>query len=752
VNLDALRTADFSKLDTAVTKWDEMVPKLRTLSSDFDGDVKGKADKADWKGVNAEVSREFIRKAATELDEMHQQAESIRNILRDTAGELRGYQKDINDRIESERHLFVKDLGSGSFQVEVRDDAPDGTDPEPLKSYIQGKLTAATTSDSTAADVLNTMMKLNDMGFTGVGYSDRDAAAEALENAERAAELAGQDPSDLSPEEFDELNRLTGDHNGDPLFAERFTTTLGPRGALEFWAGIHDPHSAGGLLHDRLDQYRELQENLGLTFATATRSDSDAMTRWEWDMADLGDEKITVDGRPSNAYGFQAMSSLMHWGDFDDTFLDSYGNRLIQAERDLSMNGTRSANAWFDPVMGVGNLSHVEGDDGRDPFIGYMKALSHSPEASVEFFDDPFVTKDDDHEFKDEDGDKKSLSVFDYLFEERDWPQQMNSDHDEVDTGHNAMGEALEAATTGHVAGAGPSAQTPPHTQAQADLMQQIVQSIGEDDKRLTDHSVMSDSMGRMAAEYLPDINRAISNDSLGNTPLLFPLAGEQAEWEDQSVVTRFLVSVGQDPDGYAAIETGQRAYAANLMDYHLNPDLPEDQRYPGSPQETIETISRRSGEIGGTLAIGRQEATLGPAAIEDKEYQDSMSSLKGAISGGVGTGIGVGTSFIATPAVGAAVGGGASTVSNLILEEIFQSYEPDALNEAARLSGGDWNDSLDSNIYLNQRTAEVAAEAHGVPYADQVADWAREGTRTGFNDANTSVEGMADDLETDVN
>ncbi|MEU1041849.1 hypothetical protein [Streptomyces sp. NPDC005907] len=59
---------------------------------------------------------------------------------------------------------------------------------------------------------------------------------------------------------------------------------------------------------------------------------------------------------------------------------------------------------------------------------------------------------------------------------------------------------------------------------------------------------------------------------------------------------------------------------------------------------------------------MGRNEAIVGPAAASDDDYDHSVSPWKNVIAGTVGTGVGVGTdvgtSFIASPVVGAGVGG----------------------------------------------------------------------------------------------
>ncbi|MFD0430607.1 hypothetical protein ACFQ60_34245 [Streptomyces zhihengii] len=320
------------------------------------------------------------------------------------------------------------------------------------------------------------------------------------------------------------------------------------------------------------------------------------MSRWKVDMVNLGDQPVSKNG---STMGFQVMSNLMRWGDYDDRFLTDYGSKLIETEKKLTDNGRHEPMAWHQ--MGMDPMLNRTGtDSGGDPMTGFMKALANSPGAATDFFNADFVTKDEDHEFeRDTDGNGKNgkvgLSNFEYLFEERDWPQDRDDKGEESITGRNNLAMALEAATTGHPAGQMPTEDTPPHSPEQARLMSDIVASVADDPKRLTDHSYMSDSIGQITSEYLPDINRAMADDPHGNTEKLFPLVGTQADLNHQDV-NALLITVGQSPDGYAAVEVGQKAYMAGLLDYHLNPDLPADQRYPHSPQETVEAITRRSG------------------------------------------------------------------------------------------------------------------------------------------------------------
>ncbi|WP_329036284.1 hypothetical protein OIE71_25275 [Streptomyces sp. NBC_01725] len=763
MDFEALHSASFTSLDTTVSDWTKMLTKLTDLKADAKDGLHGKASKANWAGYNATVSREFIGKTAEEFNDAYTQAESIRNIMRDTQGELKTQQRLLKEAIERGRgnHMSVKPAGSGFTVTPSPDPKPANgqKDVDALRDELQGILDKATEMDNTAATSLKALVDLTDYGFSGQKYADRDSAVTAIREAENLARIAKKNPEDLTVKEFDALNAGLKKYSGDELFSERFAEQLGPKGTLEFWAGIADPYTNRDVYVERREQLGDLQKNLSLTLATATQADTLEMHRWKGEMTDLGSQPIS---KNSTTQGFQVMSNLMRWGNFDDQFLKSYGSELMETEKAATSNGRHGATVWTKMGMDP-NLNHTGEDSGSDPMIGYLKALSNSPDAATDFFNDSFLSKDEDHDFKEEEKGKEvkaDLTNFDYLFEERDWPPERDKDGDDSISGRNNLAMALEAATTGHPAGELPTVDTPPHNEGQAQLMHSLVSSIGEDPGRLQDHSYMSDSIGQITSEYLPDINRSLSVDESsgepgeengsGNIDKLFPIAGVDAKLDSEHV-TPLLVVLGQNPEGSAAVETGQAAYMGNLMDYHLNPNLPEESRYPQTPQDTIEEISRRSGEIGGTLAIGRQEAILGPAGTEAKDFEDSIAQQKNAWSGSIGTGIGVGVSFIATPVGGAIAGGAASTVSSLVLEHVFQQAENNVLQEASADSAGLWSESKRVNLEMGQEAAFSAAKAHDLSYQNQVADWVRSGRDDGYSDASDNVSRMADHLTTEV-
>lgn len=767
MNFDDLHSANFKTLDDTVGDWTSMITKLGELKRDADDGLRKKALKANWAGDNATISREFVGKTAGEFGDAVTQATSIRDIMRDTRDELKTQQRLLKEAIERGRgkHLSVTSSGGG-FTVRENPDqkAPGGQeDVTGLRNELQGILDKATEIDTTASTSLKALVDLTDHGFSDAVYKDRDSATAAIKDAERLAAIARKKPEDLTPADFDALNNGLKTHADDPIFAEHFADKLGAKGTLDFWTGLNDPRLAYEVGSERVEEYGELQKNLSLTLAQATQADTPEMSRWKVDMVNLGDQPVP---KTNGVMGFQVMSNLMRWGDYDDRFLNDYGSKLVETEKKLTDNGRHEPTAWH--LMGADPMLNRTGtDSGGDPMTGFMKALANSPGAATDFFNADFVTKDEDHEFeRDTDGNGKNgkvgLSNFEYLFEERDWPQDRDDKGEESITGRNNLAMALEAATTGHPAGELPTADTPPHNAEQTRLMESLVHSISEDNKRLTDHGYMSDSMGQIASEYLPDINRATTEtnadpnatqaekEARERIERLFPISGSEAVMDHRDV-SRFLLTVGQDPEGYAAVEVGQKAYMANLMDYHLNPDLPPSDRYSDDRQLVVREIAHASGEVSATLNVGRQEATAGDAETADKEYEQSVAMWKSGISGVVGTGIGVGTSFVASPLVGAAAGGAASTVSGMILEGLFMDAEGNAKEGAGAQMGKDWENGLETNIKHTAGAADAAAKAHGLDDPGDIAEYARSGVRDGYDFGGNFSDRVAPELQTNI-
>ncbi|WP_329380807.1 DUF6571 family protein [Streptomyces sp. NBC_01716] len=749
MDFEALHSANFTSLDTTVSDWTKMLTNLTDLKTDAKDGLHGKANKANWAGYNATVSREFIGKTAEEFNDAYTQAESIRNIIRDTQGELKTQQRLLKEAVERGRgnHMSVKSAGSGFTVTPNPDPKPANgqKDVDALRDELQGILDTATEMDNTASTSLKALVDLTDYGFSGQKYADRDSAAGAIKEAENLARLAKKNPEDLTVKEFDALSAGLKKYSGDELFSERFAEQLGPKGTLDFWAGITDPHSNSRLYMDRHEQLGDLQKNLSLTLATATQADTPEMRRWTYEMTELGGQPLN---KNSTTQGFQVMSNLMRWGNFDDQFLKSYGTELMETEKAATSNGRHGAAVWTHMGMDP-NLNRTGEDSGSDPMIGYLKALSNSPDAATDFFNDPFLSKDEDHDFKTKNGDgkevKDTLSNFDYLFEERDWPPERDKDGEDSISGRNNLAMALEAATTGHPAGELPTLDTPAHNAGQAELAKNLMVSISENPERLTEHSYMSDSVGQIAAEYMPDINRGMypGKESADD---LFPVVGAAAKIPEVDI-TRFLYTVGQNPEGYAAVNAGQASYTTSLMEYHFaNPDaFVNDPNFSDSDnlKQSIEGVAKVSGEVQGTIGAGRAYASEVDAGVKDQDFNNAIQTTSTWVGSGVGIGVGLATAPFVGPG-GVVAGGLAGTAVDEILGGLTEGSLKDSSGEVIYRNGQEIDATRQSTYTLVEAAAEKAGESAKNPSPAIVAA-AAGAAEQGFNNARTNLADFID-------
>ncbi|WP_432123976.1 hypothetical protein [Streptomyces sp. C10-9-1] len=755
MDFDTLLHAKFGTLDAALTDWNTLVTNLEKLEKDATEGLKGAAGKADWQGVNSQVGRKFIDKTAGEFADAHTQATSIRNILRDTLGELKKAKNDLDGAIATARLQLVSVVPSGKSFIAKAMDGDVGKDVEQrtvdgVRDRIDRIIAAAAESDSSAAKVLRALVDQAGKGFGDAAYADRDQAADAMRTAENLAALAKRDPGKLTAAEFDTLLAGLTKYHGDDLFSSTFAHRLGAQGTLDFWAGLNDANSrdqpADG---KRLDQYKDLQKHLSLTLANATQSASPDMARWEFEMLRAVEKPI---GPGTGVLGYVVMSNLMRAGDYEDDFLESYGRNMLAREQEGVRDGRRPEQIWG--YHGGGLWPHLNStgtDFGFDPMTGYMKALSNSPDAATAFFNAEFIGKDTENNpfTRDTDGDGTKghigLSNFQYLFEERNWMPDQDSEGEDSIAGKNYFAAALEAATTGHPAGELPTPATAAHTEDQAKLYSEIVKSVSEVPSRLTDNGFMSDSLGQISAEYMADIHRGL-RPADKNEDLLYPVQGAAAKLGEQDL-TRFMYVVGQNPEGYAALTVGQHAYTASAMEYHFaHPEaFVRDSRY--SPTQNMEIaildIARNAGEIQGTLGAGRAYAAELDAGNKDAEFNDAITKAGELGESLVGIGVGAATASAVGP--GAVVAGGvAETVAGEIIGSLTEGLMRDSSDEVIYRNGEEIQATRDSTFRLVEKAAQAAGDQAGTPSPHIVALVGRE-AEIGFGGAQDRIRDFVD-------
>ncbi|MGY5104004.1 hypothetical protein [Streptomyces sp. 900105245] len=652
MHLDTLRHGNFAKLGDAVTDWEQMTKKLAELKEDAESKLKAKADAAQWKGANATVSREFIDRTAAEFADAHTQADSITKILSDTRGELIGYRTQVNDAIKraNDQNLTVVDNHDGTFSVmgNTRPDwssDPSGktgaTDQKTVDAFvteIQGILTKATQSDDTAAEALRLLVDQAKYGFSDASYANRDEAAAAVAAAEKLAKMAKK-PSDMSLDDIKAFNREMAKYHDDPLFAEKFARGLGAKGTLQFWTEMTYAHA--GAKGPELETMKDLQNNLSLTLATASFSDSDAMQGWKKNLLDETTTNFRAPNSPNpiGALGYQVISSLMRNGQYDTEFLDAYRKDVFKADRGAGESNTDDR--W---VKGYNGLDLVFGDgDGRDPLEGLFDGLSHNPEAS----EHAFASKADlDH----------MLGTTTY-----------------TDRGES-LGRALESAVTGVAAG-DTSAAAPPHSTAQVKIMANIMKAVADPDggANLVSQG-LGESFGDMAAAYMPEISQALAGPNSDAAFLTHSDAPDAFQGEGVRDVVRFLSATSADPAGRAGIIFGESIYTGSLLESHLSdPSL-----FQGSRQHVLEDIGRNAGVIEGIVGHSVADGEVKAAIDGETDYNSALKDKGDAAKSWITiafTGLEVPAHY-GGEIMEAAVGGTAGAVANGAVDRLIEAQQ----------------------------------------------------------------------------
>lgn len=599
-------------LDSAVSDWEKMYAKLNTLATGEGGggaSAKGletRANGADWKGDNASVTKAFVTKTAVEFQDVAAQAKSVLGILRDASADLKKHKTDLRIVIDevAKKNIYINDNGGAIASVPPsavsgRTDIAKPTDEEVAVAERRVKriLWEASETDRIAARALRALAK-NKHDFSGDGpgglkeADDRQGKADADYWAKKAAET---NPKDWSDADVARFNETLVNQRDNPGFSERFATTLGADGTLQFWRDMASP-PGGPVDDDRAKILAEVQDNLSMTLATATQSDSPAMDTWKRDVIAAGDKPFPIQGLPMGPNGFQVMSSLMGKGKFDTEFLNDYGKGMLEYERNFP---GKPEHAWRD----LATLDYPPTDKPSDPFIGFMEGLGHNSEASLEFFNDKTTV------------DGKDVDNWDYLVVKGDDAREWPPGEDGKPAGHEAMGHALESATLGVPY----DSDTPPpkHSPGSADLVNRLVAEYGKNPDSL-DGSALNGSLGNITAEYMRDVQSGMMTGEDG-----VKTYGVDADLGDPpGQLKDFLSAVGKDPDAYGAILNSQQAVTTELINegYH-NKD-----EYDQFSAEITNRV-KPGAEIAGIMAESRTQAVYDDKIAADAEFNEGLTT-----------------------------------------------------------------------------------------------------------------------------
>ncbi|WP_432054521.1 hypothetical protein [Streptomyces sp. bgisy022] len=449
LTVEELNSLRLGTLKTAVDDWRTMLDRLEKLATGGDGqvsakDLQKKAVAADWVGVNATVSRQFVTRTAAQFSDAAAEAKSVLGILSDAHAALTQHKEDLRTAIDdlAKRNIYVEGRGrviatAPSPGAAGKADIPPPTEKELeiAQRRITRILWEATETDRIAARALRQLAKdkydFTDQGSTGLKDADQDQGRADAEYWRR--EIAKGNVQDWSEEKLARFNETLKNHRDNPAFTDNLVLDLGPDGTLQFWRDLADPKDTPE--GDRAKLLGDVQKNLSMSLATASHSTSPEMEAWKKDLIAAGGKTYGHEGIMTKAYGFQIMSNLMIKGKFDGGFLDDYYKGLRAFEE---KKGFDPASLWGNPGMAGTHLDYTtKGPDGEygttssDPMAGFLRAVSHNPDYATELFG-----RED---------------AADYLLNEREYYDEDSPYHEGDGTvqSRNALGKALLAAATG---------------------------------------------------------------------------------------------------------------------------------------------------------------------------------------------------------------------------------------------------------------------------------------------------------------
>ncbi|MGW4998377.1 hypothetical protein ACWEP8_11930 [Streptomyces hydrogenans] len=630
--------APVAKLKQAADDWSEMATKLKTLATDAREGVKAKTDKAQWQGVNSDVTRPFVAKTAKEFEDAEAQAKGIQLLLADAHTSFltaRDSLIRIRDEEAPAAGVHVDAKGKARPRHDLSTDVTAAHDPsidyprlvreqkEAVASW-QRKIDRLVEDCADADDSLRRALAANvkdDHNFSAPTYKSLDE-----EQVARAAELlkkvSGEGGTARNVAELKELEDLLDDNRNDPEFATGFYRWVGPAATLDAYAEMSlNSTSLGPAGKDRVDMVRNIQSDMGAMLGLATQKSTpnhlDAV--WTGELMKSGRKQLDVQGVGfSQIYGYQALSGLLRDGTYDKDFLVSVGRDMVAMDREKPGVWSESLPRSMDQRI---NLDET-GGKGFNPLTDLMEAMANNPEASATFFDEQLrsdTNKDGIVTLADEElTGKDAKSVVDHMLDKKPTDDYYDTvSGGEATPGQTTTGNALEAAVTGRVPG-DENAKPVEHTKTMASVMEKVVEKIGTSPELAVDDGPLAGiapNLGNMAAEYMPDLQATAENGADRIKPF-----GERAEFEKDKMAL-FLGAVGQDPDAYGAITNAQQAFTTALVsDVFQNPEKYAD------TGEAVRNAVHPGGEIAGMMSEARAQATIDAAARADKEFNEGVA------------------------------------------------------------------------------------------------------------------------------
>ncbi|MFF4572386.1 hypothetical protein [Streptomyces sp. NPDC001410] len=695
ITMTNLSEVKLGKLKTSVGHWKKTVDILEKLADRAEKGLLAKSEGARWAGANSDVTRQFVKKTAKEFRDAHAEASSIYQLLDDACNEIVELQKKLNTALHTEAPqlgLRVTDTGDGNVHVfyphdRTTDDTHTQSElntAQELADRIAEIIAQAREIDDSVSRALRKSHGSDQFNFGHENYKSLDDAQEqrAEELAKRSLRLY-KEGKELPTEELRELQTLLKYNADDKEFATDLYRGLGQEGALRFQAQLSlDGTAEGG---EQLRLARSIQDSMGTALATAAPGLGDKWTD-ELMRAGRSDLDLQMQGNQMVPKGYQVLGTLLRHGEYPKSFLDKVGNDMIAYEREGGSWGRPDGS--YASMKDFGLNADKEGGRGWDPITGLLEAYGHNPDAATGFFHANVA------------GSGKQMTNLDYLMGmgadgkgdgAREWIPDMTAPFAAKDPeiyGKDALGHALEAAVSGLPYDHGDVGAHPEHEEQRQDIMDQVINAVAANPKLADD--TMADSLGRMAGEYMPEVNSTLSqsNDFDG-------LYGSPKKFTSALATTEFLDTVGRNPDGYAEATLGAENYSARVM--HDATAHPE--KYTGTPSENLKHIAYNTGTVEGILSGARHDQIVTGGQQSDQDYNDALQKRADMFNTAFGSTVGLATERV--PIAGEVING----VTEVVVGKMVEGAERNTAAETARTAG-------ESSFNARQNALDQASNA----------------------------------------
>ncbi|MFE5088891.1 hypothetical protein ACFRCI_00475 [Streptomyces sp. NPDC056638] len=723
--------APVGKLKTAADDWSKMVTDLDRLADDAQDGMKVKADKAEWEGANAGVTRGFITKTANEFKDAAAEAKGVKQILEDAYTAIKK-AKDVLISIRDDEgpaagiHVDAKGKVTARHPIEKSGISPN-QDPDYHDILLQQKKTIEAWQKK--IDLIVDNCNDTDVAFKNALEANvtegRDFSAPKYKNldqeeAARAAALAAKG-RDITHTELQALNELLHDNGKSREFAKNFYEKLGPEKSLAFFGQLStDTYEYGKVDKERLKDVQALQKNLGLNLATAS-DDKKFTAEWGPELRKLGTERIPLAKHDSGGpFGYQLLGGIMRYGNYDAKFLNPIAEHVAQLhQKDPDMFA--DSKVVNSPFKNPFNPSGVNGS-GYDPTVSMLEALGNSPDAAKHFFHDEPTAYNEDGTVnegataelgKDKDG-KEIENYLDFFGTEKwDTFGDVDSlDEKELKASLNympdALGHALEAATLGYPAGH-PDASIA-RDDANAEIMRNVMEKYS-DAKLLKTQESLSDSLGAMGAGYIDDINWAMDKnkeDSVfapgGNREGHLDFSDTLDSNGGRDITRKFLGALGHHPDAYASLSAAEQVYTSSALEAQVGKDGEID---TGDVRRTVKI----GAEVQGMLDQSRADQVVADGVKANEDFEKAAEKRSGWTEFGstAALGAGVATAAFFLPAA-PVIGAGA------LLVPMFTDVGTGALEQViGDVVGGMGEDAIDKN---KEKVDDLTSEQQALIYS----------------------------------